>query len=292
MARRPKNTTRTTSSTALAPLERVVLTEGVTRSLFGQFADHRLSLRGDEEHGWALLGLRSGNSAVAMATLPAGGMRDASMAHVDFHHAAQVVASRVVRQRDKRLTLLGVVHTHPGSLRHPSDGDLRGDLPWVGRLRGGEGTFAIGTADVPVTLPDGQAYQPRPNVLCQGDLRFSWYALGQQQRTYRPLQVETTDGPDLARHLHLVWPTLEEHAERLERLARQQPSLTFDVLSACEGPCLLLTLPLDTRRSLRVLLAGSAPRYLLTTDDELEEVAAPDSQLDRAVSALLAELMT
>src|SRR5205809_14880 len=83
-----------------------------------------------------------GEAATVLATLPAGAGREAGQAHVRFNHTAQALASRVVRQADRRLTLVGVAHTHPSSLRHPSDGDYRGDVGWVSQLRGGEGVFA------------------------------------------------------------------------------------------------------------------------------------------------------
>jgi len=105
------------------------------------------------------------------------------------------------------------VHTHPGSLRHPSDGDFRGDSRWVGKLRGGEGVFGIGTADGRGPVPPGRALfasQPRPNVQRLGALSFSWYSLRAGQRSYQTLPVELTLGPDLARPLHRVWQTLED----------------------------------------------------------------------------------
>jgi proteasome lid subunit RPN8/RPN11 len=126
-----------------------VLTDGVGHTLFEEFAGHRAEARGEEETGWVLLGLREAREAVVLATLPAGALRDASVAHVRFNSNAQALASRIVRQTNRRLTMLGVVHTHPGSLRHPSDGDLRGDGQWVANLRGHEGVFGIGTADGP-----------------------------------------------------------------------------------------------------------------------------------------------
>ncbi len=152
------------------PLERVLLTDGVGRTLFEEFAAHRAEARGDEETGWVLLGLREAREAVVLATLPAGALRDASVAHVRFNSNAQALASRIVRQTDRRLTILGVVHTHPGSLRHPSDGDLRGDGQWVANLRGREGVFGIGTADGPETAGDLFAHQPRPHVQCLSGL--------------------------------------------------------------------------------------------------------------------------
>src|SRR5439155_16670861 len=91
--------------------------------------------------------LRLESEAVALATLPAGAGRSAGVAHVQFSSNGQALGSRIVRQADRRLVPLGVVHTHPGTLRHPSDGDYRGDSQWVGKLRGHEGIFGIGTAD-------------------------------------------------------------------------------------------------------------------------------------------------
>src|SRR5262249_47735815 len=129
------------------PLQRVVLTDGVGRTLFEEYADHQASSRAEEETGWVLIGVREAQEAIVLGTLPAGTERDAGVGHVQFNSAGQIVGSRVVRQADRRLAILGVVHTHPGSLRHPSDGDLRGDSAWVGQLRGREGIFAIGTAD-------------------------------------------------------------------------------------------------------------------------------------------------
>src|SRR5262249_44661109 len=158
------------------PLEHVLLTDGVGRTLFEEYANHRSASRGEEETGWVLLGLREPTRAVVLATLPAGAEYEASTAHVRFNSTGQAVASRIVRQADRRLSIVGVVHTHPGSLRHPSDGDYRGDVQWVRHLRGGEGIFGIGTADGPTVAPGAAfAQQPRPHVQCLGELRFSWY---------------------------------------------------------------------------------------------------------------------
>ena len=113
------------------PLDGIRLTDGVGHTLFEEYAAHRAEARGDEETGWVLLGLREEAQAVVLATLPAGAQRDASTSHVRFNSIAQAVGSRIIRQADRRLTILGVVHTHPGSLRHPSDGDYAGDSQWV-----------------------------------------------------------------------------------------------------------------------------------------------------------------
>jgi proteasome lid subunit RPN8/RPN11 len=274
-----------------APLQRVLLTDGVGRTLFEEYAGHRSEARGDEETGWVLLGLREAHEAVALATLPAGTLRDAGIAHVRFNSNAQALASRIVRQADRRLTILGVVHTHPGSLRHPSDGDLRGDRQWVDHLRGKEGVFGIGTAD---GAPDPAAlfaYQPRPHVYCLGELRFSWYSLRSGESAYRPLPVEMTLGPDLARRLHSIWSTLEHHADRIDRLYRQQSGARFEVVNGEHGPGLMLALPLaGSGDAVRVVVSETGVRYLLERGGELLQVDHHDDWVDRGVYLLLAEL--
>ncbi len=273
------------------PLQRLVLTDGVSRTLFEEYAAHRQGTRGDEETGWVLLGRREASEALVLATLPAGAARDAGVSHVQFNPLGQALASRIVRQRDKRLTIVGVVHTHPGSLRHPSDGDLQGDSTWVGQLRGREGIFAIGTADGD---PDGDATlarQPRPHVQCLGDLCLSWYALGEGDAKYRPLPLTLTLGPDLARPLHPVWPTIELHAERLDRLYRQQAGVRFDVAAGKHGPALAVHIALaEPGTELRVFLEGEEARYYVVRDGELLAADPGEPNVDRGVYLLLAEL--
>ena len=273
------------------PLQRVLLTDGVGRTLFEEFAAHRAEARGQEETGWLLLGWRDTNQAIALATLPAGAQRDASTAHVRFNSAAQALGSRIVRQADKRLMLIGVVHTHPGSLRHPSDADYRGDSEWVGRLRGGEGVFGIGTADNEAAADGLVAHQPRPHVQCLGELCLSWYALGHGDAGYRPLPVELTLGPDLARPLHTIWGTIEAHAERLDRLCRQQAGVSFDLVTDSRGQWLVLTLPLaEPGSAVRVLLNEKEVRYYLDRGGELAPADFTEDRVDRGVYLLLADL--
>jgi proteasome lid subunit RPN8/RPN11 len=275
---------------AYGPLRRVLLTDGVAHVLFDEFAQHRARDHGADETGWLLVGHRRSDEALVLATLPAGVNYDAGVGHVSFNSSGQALGSRIVRQADRRLTILGLVHTHPGSLRHPSDGDYRGDSQWVRNLRGKEGVFGIGTADAP-TDGDGVAWQPQPHVQCLGNLRFSWYALGQDDGRYRPIPVEITIGPDLALPLHPLWPALEEHAERIDRLYRQQAHLTFEVAMEHRGPALVLNLPLaEPDHAVRVLVRNKEVRYLVRLGDDLLEVDHCDDCIDRGVYLLLAEL--
>jgi proteasome lid subunit RPN8/RPN11 len=278
------------SSVSYGPLRRILLTDGVAHTLFEEYAAHRGEARGDEETGWVLLGLRMADEAVVLGTLPAGAEADAGVAHVRFNSDAQALAYRIVRQTDRRLTIVGVVHTHPGSLRHPSDGDFRGDSAWVAGLRGGEGVFGIGTADGKEAAPLF-AQQPRPNVQCLGKLRFSWYTLARDDAAYRPIPLELTIGPDLARSLHPLWPTLEAHAERIDRLYRQQAGMRFEVIDDEKGPGLLLTLPLAADgEAVRVLVRRKEVRYYVLRGGELLAVQFNDDYVDRGVYLLLAEL--
>jgi proteasome lid subunit RPN8/RPN11 len=273
------------------PLRRVLLTDGVGRTLFEEFADHRRGARGEEETGWVLLGTRDVDEAVVMATLPAGAERNAGVAHVHFNHDAQALASRIVRQLDRRLIMLGVVHTHPGTLRHPSDGDFRGDSAWVGQLRGREGIFGIGTAEGKAPSGSDVAEHPQPHRHCWGELCLSWYALAEGDHQYRKVPVEWTLGPDLARPLHAVWPTLEAHALQLDRLYRQQANVRCDVADGRNGPALAMTIGLaEPGHALRVQVEGKEVRYFLVQSEEVAAVDPHTACVDQGVYLLLAEL--
>jgi proteasome lid subunit RPN8/RPN11 len=268
-------------------LQRVVLTDQVCRTLFEEYSSHRRGARGEEETGWVLLGLRESDEVLVLATLPAGAERSAGVAHVRFNASAQALASRIVRQWDRRLCILGVVHTHPGSLRHPSDGDFQGDSLWVGQLRGKDGIFAIGTADgetIPGTLI---ATQPRPHVQCLEELCLNWYALAEGDRKYRPMPVHMTLGPDLARPLHALWETIEIHADPLDRLFRQQAGVTMEVMKSA----LAIQLPLaQPYNKLRLVLEKEKVRYVLVRGNDLIEVEPKANQVDQGVYLVLAEL--
>lgn len=267
-------------------LARVVLTDEVGRRLFEEYAAHRQSERGREEIGWMLLGHREGDTATVLSTLPAGAERDAGEEHVRFNSEAQAIASRIVRQGDRRLTLLGVVHTHPGTLRHPSRGDLRGDRDWVKGLRGKQGVFAIGTVDG--EAGEAVAEHPKPHVQRWQGLRFDWYTLADGEDIYRPAAIELTIGPDLASTLRPVWPAIEAHASRLERLVRQQAGVRFEIADER----LLAVVPLaEPGRSIRLLLEEKSVRFLYESGGEIFQADLPaGTEPDRGVYLLLAEL--
>jgi proteasome lid subunit RPN8/RPN11 len=272
-------------------LQRVLLTDEVARNLFHEYAAHREGSRGHEETGWLLLGHREAEEAIVLATLPAGAQCSAGVAHVQFNTSAQALASRILRQNDRRLTLLGLVHTHPGSLRHPSDGDFAGDSQWVRQLRGEEGVFGIGTADGPPSDLLVYAQQPKPHVQCLGELRLSWYALRKGDCRYRSLSHGMTLGQDLGRPLRPVWPAIESHADRLDRLVRQQAGVTFQVVSSEGKPALAVNLPLAEPESfLRVFVTENEVRYYLMRSGDLLEADPREALVDRGVYLLLAEL--
>jgi hypothetical protein len=282
---------RTAAKRKYQPLRRMTLTDEVSRTLFEEYAGHRGGHRGDEETGWILLGLREADEAVVLATLPAGTRCSSGVAHVQFNSSAQALGSRIVRQIDRRLAMLGVVHTHPGSLRHPSDGDFRGDSQWVGQLRGGEGVFGIGTVDGRGAGNGFFARQPRPHVQSLGELTFCWYALAQGDPDYRPLSFRMTLGPDLARPLHPVWQLIEAYAEQLDRLYCQQAGVTFEVVREKNGSNLAVTIPLaEPYQSVRVIIDGKEVRYYLIREGDVVAVDPHEERIDRSIYLLLAEL--
>jgi proteasome lid subunit RPN8/RPN11 len=268
-------------------LARARLTDEVVRTLFAEYAAHLAGDRGDEETGWALLGYRDGDSALVTATIPAGMNREAGAAHVRFNPTAQALASRIIRQDDKRLTLLGIVHTHPGSLRHPSDGDYRGDVQWVANLRGKEGVFGIGTDDGPKDPMSGIAWNPQPHRLCQDGLSWCWYALGVSDRKYRPIPAEITIGPDLALPLRSVWHELETHAPRLERLARQLMRVRFNVI---DESALAVQSALPDGGAVQAVMKGKSVKYYVHRGGNVLAADLPEQRVDQGVFLLLAEL--
>src|SRR5205807_1778524 len=159
---------------------------------------------------------------------------------------------------------------------------------WVGQLRGGEGVFAIGTADGNAGNGALVARQPRPNLQCFGKLCLSWYGLSKGDRNYRPLPVDFTLGPDLARSLHAVWAEIEAHADQLDRLFRQQAGLTFEVVDGKYGAALAVNVPLaEPHHALRVLLEGKHVHYYLLKDGELLMADSQEERIARGVYLLL-----
>jgi proteasome lid subunit RPN8/RPN11 len=273
----------------LEPLAAVRVTDGVVRTLFAEYAAHRASERGREEIGWTLLGYREGDAATIVATLPAGADRDAGPAHVRFSADAQAVATRIIRQDDRRLMPLGIAHTHPGSLRRPSDGDWRGDSAWVTQLRGREGVFAIGTADAPPDPQPGAVWRPKPHRQCLAGLSWCWYSLAAGEPGYRARRVDVVLGPDLAEPLRPVWPLLEAHGLRLDRLARQLARVRFEVAPGRGGPTLAVVVPrAGTDDTLRVVLDGKEVRYFLLRGGDAFAADLPEPRVDQGVYLLLA----
>lgn len=277
------------SPVALEPLARVVVTDEVSRTLFGEYAAHRAGDRGAEETGWLLLGRRRADEVVVLATLPAPSNRDAGEAHVWVSGPVHLLAQRVVRQQDRSLSLVGIVHTHPGSLRHPSRWDYKGDKEWVRQLRGGDGVFGIGTADAELDAADDPA--AKPNMTRHGGLRFSWYTLATGDKNYRDAPLELAPGPDLALGLRPVWHHLEAHAARLDRLAQHLARVRFEVVEGKYGPALAAAVGLaDPGQTLRVVLDGPEVRYVYEAGDEAFQVDPGEAAPDVGVYRILAEL--
>jgi proteasome lid subunit RPN8/RPN11 len=274
----------------LEKLKRVILTDGVGRTLFEEFADHSLSERRHEETGWLLLGLRRASEAIVLATLPAGSRRDAGVAHVRFDSASQMVASRLLRQQEPDLRVLGIVHTHPGTLRHPSSGDFRGDSVWVRQLRGHEGVFGIGTLEKDRIVPDWLVERPRPHIHRQANRRFTWYVLGASDKHYRQLAAEFTVGPDMGRDAHAAWATIERHAAELERICRQQARVSVRVGTRDDSD-LKVTVPLaEPGDAIEIEILGERVVFFVKLSGESHLVEPREPGLETGLYLILGEL--
>jgi hypothetical protein len=91
--------------------------------------------------------------------------------------------------------------------------------------------------------------------------------------------------------LHSVWLTIETHAERLERVCRQQTGVTFETATDDGGAHLAVNVPLaEEGTALRIILQGEKVRYFLQRGDELLATDCNEERIDRGVYLLLAEL--
>ena len=270
----------------------MVLTDGVSRNLFAEYSTHLNSERGNEEIGWVLMGQRTADEVLVLATLPAGANRDAGAEHVQFNSDAQALAARIVRQHGKNLGIVGVVHTQPGSMRHPSSADYRGDRVWVKNLKGNEGVFAIGTKDADGQGgPDAVSHQPSIHSQALGELRFDWYTLGANDRNYRDVPVVLTLGPDWATSLRPIWPIIEEHATRLDKLASQFKTVGFDVLNSGAGTLRVRIGLSEPGQAIHLVLHEKSVRYLYEAGGEVFQPDLPVGLApDHGVYQILAEL--
>jgi len=258
-------------------LERLRVTDGVMQTLFNEYAEHRQSPRGDEEIGWILLGVWNDGEATALATLPAGAERDASAVHVRFNTDAQALAARILRQKDKRLQMIGVVHTHPGDMSYPSAGDLQGDSRWVSQLRQGEAVFGIGTAS---------------GVEEEG-ASFSWYALAAGETCYRPLPIDFQPGVDLGVPLRPIWRTIEAHAQPLQHVCSLFAKVQVGIMDESPDGLLGVRIGLGTAdQELRLLLTEAEVRYYWERQGEMIAIEPHENNLERAIHLILAELVS
>ena len=275
---------------SLRRLRQVVLSDRLCRTLLEGYQEHLRSGRGHLETAWILLGRRQQEQALALAALPAGARSDAGVAHVRIHGPSHAVFYRILKQFHRDLDLIGIVHTHPGALHHPSSGDYEGDADWVRQLRGQEGIFGIGT-HIEAERTDGSediATQPEAHILCYGDVRFDWYALARGDANYRPLPLQILPGPDWATPLRPHLSTIEQHAERIERLCQQLRHVRFELTS--EAVLVSMRLP-DEAGELKVrLTGGERPQYFLARGRDWLPADTDELRIDRAVYNILAAL--
>src|SRR5262249_22890650 len=142
----------------------------------------------------------------------------------------------------------------------------QGDGVWVGQLRGGEGIFGIGTADV---RPEEQQGTAGDHVQIHAEMCFSWYALGIGERHYRTIPVHVTSGPDLASPLRPVWNVIEANAEPLNKLCRQFAKVQLEVIEEEFAKFLCMKIMLaEPKHKLHLLLSEREARYYWDSEGE------------------------
>jgi len=80
------------------------------------------------------------------------------------------------------------------------------------------------------------------------------------------------------------------HAEPLDRLFVQQIGLRIEPCRLPDARGLLVSIPLAGGRALRLLIAADRTRYLLERGGELEEINPDETNVERGVYLLLADL--
>lgn len=275
----------------LLPIKYMLITSGVGQTLVEGYRNHLNQERGDEETGWLLMGYREKKRAVVVAAVPSGEFREASSTHVKFNSQAQVVAGRLLHQLHDKLEVLGLFHTHPGRLRHPSSGDYQGDIQWVKKLPGKQGVFGIGTVDNQSSISEDFASKIAINTFSMTGMRFDWFSLGSGDSNYVKLPIRWTLGEDLAKPLHVVWDALEVHACEIEKVLVQQSKATCSITKATSGHQLTLSIPLaGSACKILVFIFKDKVQYFYEKNEQLFAVDIHEDKVDRGVYLVLAEL--
>jgi len=275
----------------LSPIKYMLISSGVGQTLVQGYRNHLNQERGDEETGWLLMGYREKKRAVVVAAVPSGEFREASSTHVKFNSQAQVVAGRLLCQLHEKLEVLGLFHTHPGRLRHPSSGDYQGDIQWVKKLPGKQGVFGIGTVDHDSPLRGDFASKIAMNTFTMTGMRFDWFSLANGDPNYVKLPVRWTLGEDLAKPLHVVWDAMEVHASEIDKVLAQQSKATCAITQAASGHQLTLSIPLaGTAGKILVFIFKDKVQYFFEKNEQLFAVDIQEDKVDRGVYLVLAEL--
>ncbi len=263
---------------------RFVVATGVLDTLFGEYAAHRRTSRGSEEIGWLLVGYRTETEVHVVGTIPAGTHRDASAVHVEFDSESQTLASRIIRQSDRRLRIVGIVHTHPGSMRQPSDGDLHGDLQWIRRLQNSEGLFAIGTSD-------GRTPPNPAHATTADDLRFSWYALAATDSNYRAMAIQSIPHEDVGSPLRAIWEIVEAWHGPVNRICHLFAGIRLGIMTEDGTVWLRATFQLGwPGETIYLLLSTAEARYYWEVGQTLTRVDPQEPDIEVALPTILAEL--
>jgi proteasome lid subunit RPN8/RPN11 len=187
-------------------LEKVILMKPIADLLFGEYGKHLQGPHAEKEMGWVLLGHTSiaqysnpdkstTQSWAAMVTDIISSSttgHDSGVGHFVFDSDEVLRQYSKLTLRKLGLEVLGMVHTHPGGNRYPSDADLLQDLQWVPTLKAKKGIFGIGT-EMKTWVPAGD-YQTRP-YLAKSGMVFTFFLLRMDSDRYEPIEVSVQEAP-------------------------------------------------------------------------------------------------
>lgn len=276
-----------------SPLKSILITSGVGETLARGFRLHLDGERGDEEIGWLLMGFREKDKAVVLAAIPSGDMREASGTHVRFNSRAQAIAGRILKKREPRLEVLGLFHTHPGTLRRPSSGDFRGDIEWIEKIPGKQGVFGIGTVEDQSKSTSHEYYSRfvSPFAYQRDGLRFSWYSLGHGDTNYHEIRTRWALGDDISQFLHPAWMVIEKNANGIERILAQQTGSTCDVVPFQGTSSFCVAVPTAYPRGvIRAFILEKNVKYFFEQNEQQYAIDVQENEVDRGIYLVLAEL--
>jgi hypothetical protein len=200
---------------AAPPIE-VRVTAGVVDRLLADVADHLRGPHAHDETGWVPIGRVAAGVVSVEGLLSAGRRPFASPAAFEPDHA-HVLAALVLLQAREPADVVGLIHTHPGSMDWNSAVDQVADEGHVLALPGGIGVY-------PIVVRERRASGP----VVRAGVRVAWWGLrASRPAVYAPCRVEVVPGEDAGAWLGPHDDALAEAGEVVLELLERGVAVTL-----------------------------------------------------------------